>query len=377
MNRNGTKGRGGPFRALLLLLPSLVILVALEGVLHVTERWWNETTDMAPAFVLERQGGLEEIQRRITDEAGTGARGLLASEKMYRRDRDLFWTLRPNLDLDARNYLTPSEWGEPPAFTIRTNDLGLRMEDVPRKKNGARIICVGNSCTFGWGVDGTDAWPAQLGELIRSKAGAGNVEVWNAGIPGFTSYQGRRFFDEQVVAWKPDVAIISFGFNDSRKAALTDHELRRRLDSIAGRLGAYASRLHAYRFLEGFLRKRKPPVQAEKNTPRVTVAEYGANLTGIVRTAGREGITPVLLALIMPEPYHDEMKRVAASESVILIEPMPAVFAAGEDLAGTVGDTRRTVFTDPIHMNHTGNRIVAMYVGRILLERGLLRRGGP
>lgn len=377
-------------KVLFLLIPSMVLLAALELLLTATEGWWNVGDDMAPSFVLERQGGLLEIQRRITEEAGTGAGGLLASERMYRPDRELFWRLHPDLDIEARNYLVPREWGEPSPFTIRTNASGLRMaRPLPGGKNGTRIVCMGNSCTFGWGVDREGSWPYQLEKLIVSKLGLSNVEVWNAGMPGYTSHQGVRFFESDVAGWDPDILVVSFGFNDSRLAPTPDEELARRRDSMAGRIGAAASRFRTYRLLEKLIRRDRPVPEARaRKGPRVPVKLYGANLERLIDEARRRGIRPVLLALVMPEEYRREVGEVARRKGIPLVAPIPSVLAVGEALSrgeippgydeidmpgGLEGsDPQAAVFADPIHPNRLGNYMIAMQVTRELLSDRLI-----
>ncbi len=376
-------------KSLLLLVPSILILLLAELVLHSSEGSWSAGGDMAPAFVLERQGGLLEIQRRITEEAGTGAGGMLASERMYKWDRGLFWRLHENLDLEARNYLAPQEWGESPPFTIQTNSRGLRMEGEPGERGAPRIVCIGNSCTFGWGVERDGTYSAHLKKLLDGKLGMKEVEVWNAGVPGYTSHQGVRFLHENLADWKPDILVISFGFNDSRMAAVDDADLQGRRDSPIGRIGSYASRLHLYRFLESLLRRRKLPDSNERVGPRVSVDQYEENLTAMIGLARDLDIEPVLLALVMPEPYRQAIGRVAANHDVPLVTPIPSVLTVGEalvrgeippgyeeidlpaNLAG--GDPRGVVFADPIHPNSLGNYMIAMEITHGLLKEGLLK----
>lgn len=60
------------------------------------------------------------------------------------------------------------------AFLVSTNPLGLRGPEPSSR--GPRVLAVGDSVTFGWGVADEEAWPARLSALL-------GLEVLNAGVP--------------------------------------------------------------------------------------------------------------------------------------------------------------------------------------------------
>src|ERR1051326_4754279 len=46
------------------------------------------------------------------------------------------------------------------AFTVTTNSLGFRdREFSPDKKSKTRIVALGDSFTYGWGVEAQQSWP--------------------------------------------------------------------------------------------------------------------------------------------------------------------------------------------------------------------------
>ncbi len=380
-------------RVFVLLVPSILVLVVLELILGVTESRWSGSAGLAPDFVLDRQGGLFEIQRRIAEEAGTAAGKVLASERMYRWDRDLFWRLHPNLDLPARNYLVPKEWGDPPTFPIRTNAAGMREEESWREGSAVRILCMGNSCTFGWGIARDETYTAQLDALFAARPVGFDVDARNAGIPGYTSHQGLLFYRSDLASFESDVVIISFGFNDSRLATQSDEVIQIARSSFGGRLGAYAGRLRIYRFLESLFLKGKSAVNEAGRTPRVSIENYEQNLRNLISDVRAGGAEPVLLALVMPPEYRDAMTRVSVEQDVVLVDPMPVVaslvkvFADGETPPGFENlavppydpdaDPRTALFADPIHPNPAGNYVIAARIYQQLIEQGVLERAYP
>ncbi len=79
-----------------------------------------------------------------------------------------------------------------------------------RKPAGlTRIMAYGDSNTDG-PIDG--AWPSRLAAILRNEGP--RREVINAGVTGYSSYQGLQRFREDVGVYSPDVVLVSFGWND-------------------------------------------------------------------------------------------------------------------------------------------------------------------
>ncbi|HKE01777.1 MAG TPA: hypothetical protein VKE69_12250, partial [Planctomycetota bacterium] len=69
------------------------------------------------------------------------------------------------------------------SYDVTTNRLGFRDRefDVEKKPGEIRILCVGDSFTYGQGVRNDDAWPQVLERRIRDRIGD-PVEVINGGF---------------------------------------------------------------------------------------------------------------------------------------------------------------------------------------------------
>jgi len=105
-----------------------------------------------------------------------------------------------------------------------------------------RIVSLGGSSTFGWPyLDRPEvAYPAVLERLLNSRSHNPKVryEVINAGIGGYSSYQGLAYFKERLWRLHPDMVTVCFGANDSHDnydvgVDLTDREYYERQRKIA------------------------------------------------------------------------------------------------------------------------------------------------
>jgi hypothetical protein len=95
-----------------------------------------------------------------------------------------------------------------------TDKFGFRVKsDKPvYSKESLRIFCCGGSTTSCDGVDNSSTWPSVLeDELISSGF---NVQVTNAGVPGWHSYQDLLLIKNEIVKFKPDIILLHQGWNE-------------------------------------------------------------------------------------------------------------------------------------------------------------------
>lgn len=76
-------------------------------------------------------------------------------------------------------------------FTVTTNPDGLRTLAVTDSYDpvAKRVLCVGDSVVFGWGLDDPDTYPAQLDRVLRSASPEQKTQVFNVGHTGYSSVQ--------------------------------------------------------------------------------------------------------------------------------------------------------------------------------------------
>ncbi len=74
------------------------------------------------------------------------------------------------------------------------------------------VLCVGDSHTFGFGVEPDEAYPVQLEQLLR-RHGV-RARVLNAGVPGRNSRQVREVLPPMLKQYRPSIVIVWTGANN-------------------------------------------------------------------------------------------------------------------------------------------------------------------
>ncbi len=78
----------------------------------------------------------------------------------------------------------------------------------------AKILCVGDSFTFGMGAPKGSGYPSHLQEILDLKYGIGTYGVINEGIPGQNSSELADRIDLLLEEYKPEVLLILTGANN-------------------------------------------------------------------------------------------------------------------------------------------------------------------
>ena len=123
--------------------------------------------------------------------------------------KNFAWTPHPYLDY----YPTPNY----KKGLTSHNSLGYRNDEFSAKKpsNVYRIVALGGSSTYDVRIeDNAKTFTAQLEKLLTEKYGYKNVQVINAGVPGYNSWEMLINLEFRVLDLDPDLIIIYEGTND-------------------------------------------------------------------------------------------------------------------------------------------------------------------
>jgi len=80
---------------------------------------------------------------------------------------------------------------------------------------GEKIICFGDSLTYGTGASSGNDYPSLLSKMISSP-------VINAGRPGDTTASALQRLEKDVLSYAPDIVLITLGGNDLKNGIATD-----------------------------------------------------------------------------------------------------------------------------------------------------------
>jgi lysophospholipase L1-like esterase len=112
-------------------------------------------------------------------------------------------------------YHFPQREGHYYGVSIKTNSLGLRDYEysVEKPENVKRVIFLGDSFTFGWGVPLDRLFSKQV-EGMLNKNGR-KVEVINMGVGNYNSVMEVALFKLKGLELDPDMVILMYFINDT------------------------------------------------------------------------------------------------------------------------------------------------------------------
>jgi lysophospholipase L1-like esterase len=147
--------------------------------------------------------GTGEAVLRVLRPQSTLGRMLQNEPAMFRPSDILPYELRPG-------YVGRLKRGEYDV-AIRIDGQGYRSPEFsPGAKKPVRILTVGDSFTFGWGVEAEEAYPQRLERLLSAPLGA-DVEVINAGFAaGYSPDTYYLFLKKRGMLLNPDLIVIGF-----------------------------------------------------------------------------------------------------------------------------------------------------------------------
>jgi lysophospholipase L1-like esterase len=143
-----------------------------------------------------------------------GGLGPMGPDSPTRIDPLVGWSLRPGFH---------GKTGDGERVTI--NSLGFRSPEMPRRKSGPgelRILSLGESTTFGTGVDDDQTYSALLETFLRERRPGRLTRVLNAGVSAWSSTQSLIWLKARGLEFDPDVILFYHELNDYLPATIRD-----------------------------------------------------------------------------------------------------------------------------------------------------------
>ncbi|MEL7061608.1 MAG: GDSL-type esterase/lipase family protein [Acidobacteriota bacterium] len=294
----------------------------------------------------------------------------------------------------------------------RIDARGLRVADDPaspppsqRESDARRLLVVGDSFVFGWGVDAEDALPAQLEAILAAREDAASVE--NGGVPGYGLPDVADWFEVYGLDLAPDVLIVCvFLGNDLLDAT----EAARAAPWVEGDSGGVRRSLHrGSHFLRLVKRSAPPGLQrrlralvgldeawelaylrqafgsfAKDPPPAIEEGRVASSrsLARLAERARQAGVEPMLV--LLPAALQVDSERWLATTRLLEVDPMlydpevPNRFFArqaaelGLPLVDLLPSFRAAegplYFTYDPHWTVAGHRLAAERIARSLLR---------
>lgn len=340
----------------------LLLLLAVELIVRVTLPHVS-SLDLFVATPQQRLQVADEKQKTI-----------------FEGDPLLLWRLKPNL----KNVV----WD----FTVlSTNAEGVRADYPTRAKPPGtfRIICVGDSVTFGYRVP--TVWPERpteydanalpfpmlLEKELRTANANRQIEVFPLAVPGYSSQQGLAWLKRDIDELQPDFVITSFGWNDASMSDTPDREAVR-TDWYPVTVRWLIDHSQALAHATRWLRQRSAPAgkSQRRPQPRVPEYEYVANIKSIVdlARARQAGV------IVIGAPYRDsttnpgEAARMTKYRSHLRdsMEKANVPYLEVLELTEAASPANEGFFGELIHPNHIGHRLLASELLKFMKRNNML-----
>jgi lysophospholipase L1-like esterase len=224
--------------------------------------------EFAAGFFLPTQEVISSGRSSDDDTVSATLAWLWINPAPLREDPDFLWRNQPLAN--RTQLINPQAFGSNAEWTIQNNSWGFRGPEVRSEwsaKNAYRVLCIGDSVTFGFNSGQDDSYPAQLGRILSARFPGKDIEVINAGVPGWTWLQGLRFLERQGLELEPDLVIIGHGVNDQLMMSLvSDAERLEYIDNPSvkriAKMRSLVGGTNVYRVIEGLYEMEPPPVKS-------------------------------------------------------------------------------------------------------------------
>jgi lysophospholipase L1-like esterase len=124
------------------------------------------------------------------------------------------------------------EWVKIAETEICTNSFGMRDREfnLTKMPGVLRIAAIGDSYTFGWGVNLSDSWPKQLEKKLNDNGI--KAEVLNFGVPGYNLDDMMWIIEKKASKFHLDIMIVTFANDDFRDARKLEEFKQKRIREL-------------------------------------------------------------------------------------------------------------------------------------------------
>jgi len=290
--------------------------------------------------------------------------------------------------------------GDPPGpyVPVHVNSLGFRGNEIVADSTTVKIVCLGNSETFGWCSPDSLTYPYLLEQKLKA-GGISNVAVINAGVPRSNSFHLIQRLLYKVLPLKPDKVLVMVGWNDISDGIAP----RPVVNAEKNQLSFFYDALYDYYktavlvklTLDKMFNRREQKdeeiIRKREHAPdtiSISGVEHLRNaLETLVAICKNNRIECILIPL--PNFFHQNMSYQEKKLMILHLRGTPNLSYDGwikvtkviNDLARRVAAeqnvtlietdhlTDYTGFCDAIHLNNKGNDLLAERIAQYFLQR--------
>jgi lysophospholipase L1-like esterase len=269
-----------------------------------------------PSWVEEFDPAVLEKYQRFIAEQGFVNEDIYA----YKTDLRYGYKLKPNISIKVRNYSSALVVDMLPPWTINSDTAGFRVplrDESKKETSGKTLHVLGDSSSFGWGVDYEKSYPFVLVDKLSVSSNK-NIELRNLSLPGFSSFQGKLLWQDLGNVKKDDWVILSFGWNDSSSSSQTDEHQFESRNSLIGKTNWRMRQFLVYRWMRSWLTHLPEPALTinDEIGKRVPLKQYRKNLEVLVNGIQEKGAKPILVSVCNFAEYQDVARKTAENKKI-------------------------------------------------------------
>jgi lysophospholipase L1-like esterase len=284
--------------------------------------------------------------------------------EIYEPDPRLYWKLKPNQNCYTKVDHKP----------VHINSHGTRGPEfqIAKPAGTVRVLCIGDSRTFGWGLSESETYSGRLRQLLQEKIGnSRKVEVINAGVNAWSYPQMSVYFREIASQFQPDVVILGDANGWTQFSEKNNPEFLKKVMSRV-RLKNFVRHFAVYHYFielklkEFYERNRVKFIPVDPNQDPFFKEQQQTNPNTVFREAMEQlcafalqkQIQPVLLYMPTLDnfsatnaPADLQTKRELSQKlNIPVVDVSPALRAGANSFY---------LDADPVHLNAAGNEIIA------------------
>lgn len=290
----------------------------------------------------------------------------------YLPDQNLIWRLKPRQETYTKYGLKP----------VSINSAGLRDREYSKEKssNTYRVLVLGNSCTYGWGVGQEDTYPKVLERKLASVSNQNNFEIINGGVIGYSIAQELEYLKKDGLSWNPDLVVISHTFNEGKRVNPTSPQELKDKVFFSLRLKNFLRNIAIYHYIvehnfsHQYVQLSRRITEDPSWIDESAFDLYVKNLQEIIDICSNNKIQVAFLITVSKnQVLNDDIKYskhqnamidAATKNKILLINPMTALRE----------NKSKELFVDGGHPTELGHKLIAEEIYKTVFDTSKIER---